>query len=131
MCVDYDEIVIARWLMERGMDPNTKAAVDADSFGGHTALFATVVSQPNYWMNHQGQPQAAPFTQLLLDHGADPNIRASLRKKIHPGYAPRCDTENTYEYRNVTALGWGRQFHAKDFVNELALQLIEARGGRE
>lgn len=131
MCVDYDEIEIARWLLERGMDPNAKAAVDPDGFGGHTALFATVVSQPNYWMNLQHRPQVAPFTQLLLDHGADPNIRASLRKKLHPGYAPRFDTETTYEYRNVTALGWGRQFHAKMFVSEPAMQLIQQSGGDE
>ena len=32
MCVDYDEIEIARWLLERGMDPNAKAAVDARWF---------------------------------------------------------------------------------------------------
>jgi hypothetical protein len=36
MCVDYDELEIARWLIERGMDVDTKAAVDADGFGGHT-----------------------------------------------------------------------------------------------
>ena len=131
MCVDYDEIEIARWLLERGMDPNTKATVDADGFGGHTALFATVVSQPNYWMNRLHQPQVAPFTQLLLDHGADPNVRASLRKKLHPGYEPRFDTETTFEYRNVTPLGWGRQFHAKVFVSEPAMRLIEEHGGVE
>lgn len=127
LCVDYDEIEIARWLLEQGMDPNALAAVDQDKFGGHTALFGTVVSQPNYWMNHMRQQQEAPFTQLLLDHGADPNIRASLRKKLHPGYGPRFDVENTYEYRNVTALEWGRQFHAKMFVSEPALKLIEAK----
>ena len=131
MCADYDEIEIARWLLERGMDPNVKAAVDADGFGGYTPLFATVVSQPNFWMNYLKQPQAAPFTQLLLDHGADPNIRASLRKKLHPGYAPRYDTDTTYEYRNVTPLSWGRQFHAKVFVSAPALHLIEEKGGHE
>ena len=127
LCADYDEIEIARWLLEQGMDPNALATVDSDGFGGHTALFGTVVSQPNFWMNYTHQPQEAPFTQLLLDHGADPNIRASLRKKLHPGYAPRYDTETTYEYRNVTALEWGRQFHAKVFVSEPALKLIEQK----
>jgi ankyrin repeat protein len=131
MCVDYDEIEIARWLLERGMDPNTRAAVDVDGFGGHTALFATIVSQPNFWMNHMRQPQVAPFTQLLLDHGADPNVRASLRKKLHPGYGPRYDVDKTYEYRDVTPLGWGRQFHAKVFVSEPAMRLIEEHGGQE
>jgi hypothetical protein len=130
MCVEYDEIEIARWLLEKGMDPNARAAVDAGGFGGHTALFSTVVSQPNYWMNFKGQPQVAPFTQLLLERGADPNVRASLRKKLHPGYAPRFDTEKTYEYRNVTPLGWGQQFHAKVFVSEPAMRLIEEHGGQ-
>jgi ankyrin repeat protein len=127
LCADYDEIEIARWLLEQGMDPNTRAAVDADGFGGHTALFCTVVSQPNYWMNRSRESQQAPFTQLLLDHGADPTVRASLRKKLHPGYGGRYDVENTYEYRDVTAIEWGRQFHAKEFVSEAALRLIEAK----
>ena len=72
LCVDYDEMEMARWLLERGMDVNATAAVDADGFGGHTALFATVVSQPSFWMNHDATPQVAPFAQLLLDRGADP-----------------------------------------------------------
>jgi hypothetical protein len=127
LCADYDEIEIARWLLEKGMDPNTSADVDADGFGGHTALFCTVVSQPAYWMNRGHHPQQALFTQLLLDYGADPTIRASLRKKLHPGYAGRYDVEKTYEYRNITALEWGRQFHAKEFVSEPALHLIEAK----
>ena len=131
MCVDYDELEIARWLLEQGMDANVKAAVDADGFGGHTALFATVVSQPNFWMNYSRQSQVAPFTELLLAHGADPNIRASLRKKLHPGYGPKYDVETTYEYRDVTPLGWGRQFHAKVFVSEPAMRLIEEHGGVE
>jgi hypothetical protein len=131
MCADYDEIEIARWLLERGMDPNMRAAVDSDGFGGHTALFATIVSQPNYWMNHMREPQVAPFTQLLLDHGADPNVRASLRKRLHPGYEGRFDVDRTYEYRDVTPLGWGRQFHARPFVSEPAMRLIEEHGGRE
>jgi hypothetical protein len=130
LCADYDELEIASWLLERGMDPDVKAAVNADGFGGHTALFGTVVSQPNYWMNRMRQHEA-PFTQLLLDHGANPNVRASLRKRLHPGYGPRYDVETTYEYRNITPLGWGRQFHAKDFVSETALRLIEEHGGVE
>lgn len=131
LCVDYDELEIARWLLERGMDPNVKADVDEDGFGGHTPLFATVVSQPNYRMNQQQKPQLAPFTELLLAHGADPNVRASLRKQLHPGYAPRYDVEKVYEYRNVTALGWGRQFHAKAFVSEPAMRLLEEHGAVE
>ncbi len=127
MCVDYDEIEIARWLLDRGMDVNAKADVDAEGFGGHTALFATVVSQPNFWMNYREMPQEAPFAQLLLEHGADPNARASLRKQLHPGYGE----DTMHEYRNVTPISWGRQFHRKVFVCEPAMRLIAEFGGVE
>ena len=125
MCVDYDELEIARWLLEHGMDVDARAAVDPDGFGGHTALFATVVSQPNFWMNLQRKAQVAPFTQLLLENGADPNVRASLRKELHPGYGE----EGMHEYRDVTPLSWGEQFHRKIFVSEIAMRLIAERGG--
>jgi len=129
LCADYDELEIARWLIEKGMYVNVRAAVDQAGFGGHTALFGTVVSQPNFWMNYRGKEHTAPFAKLLLDHGADPNIRASLRKQLHPGYGPRYDTSRAYEYRDVTALSWGRQFHARVFVSEPAMKLIEEAGG--
>jgi len=129
LCADYDELEIARWLIEKGMHVDIRAAVDGNGFGGHTALFGTVVSQPNFWMNYQGRAATAPFTKLLLDHGANPNIRASLRKQLHPGYGPRYDTSKAYEYRDVTALSGGRQFHARVFVSERALKLIEEAGG--
>jgi hypothetical protein len=126
MCVDYDEMEIARWLLERGMDVDAKAAIDRDGFGGHTALFATVVSQPNFWMNRKGLAQVAPFTQLLLDNGADPNVRASLRKQLHPGY----EDNTMHEYRDVTPLSWGERFHQQIFVSRPAMRLIAERGGR-
>lgn len=127
MCVDYDEAEIARWLLDRGMDPDARAAVDADGFGGHTPLFATVVSQPNFWMNYQKREQVAPFAELLLGRGADPNARASLRKQLHPGYGE----SPLHEYRDVTPLSWGRRFHNPIFVSEPALRLIAEHGGRE
>jgi hypothetical protein len=122
MAVDYDEFEIAEWLLARGMRADAKAAVDEDGFGGHTALFSTVVSQPNFWMNYQGgwahsrKPLEARFTRLLLDHGADPNVRASLRKQLHPGYGP----DTLHEYRDVTPLGWGAA-HNRIFVSEPAM----------
>jgi ankyrin repeat protein len=131
MCADYDEFEIAKWLLERGMSANVPAAIDAEGFGGHTPLFATVVSQPNFWMNLKNRPPAAPFTQLLLAHGADPNARASLRKQLHPGYGPEYDVTRPFEYRDVTPLSWGRRFQAAIFVSRAAMQIIEAHGGHE
>ncbi len=124
LCADYDELEIAEWLIAKGADVNARSAIDANGFGGYTPLFCTVVSQPNFWMNYQGRPQAAPFTELLLRHGADTSVRASLRKRLHPGYGPRYDADNWYEYHDVTASEWGERFHAKVFVSEPALRLI-------
>lgn len=109
------------------MDVDARAAVDADGFGGHTALFATVVSQPNFWANRSGATGDAPFARLLLDRGADPNVRASLRTQLHPGYGP----DWLHEYRDVTPPGWGRRFHDRAFVSDAAMRLIAERGGRE
>jgi len=125
MCADYGEIEIARWLLERGMNADERATVDSEGFGGHTALFAAVVSQANQQPNKLGDPDA-PFTRLLLDHGADPNVRASLRKQRHPGY----EIEGVHVYRDVTPLGWGEQFILRSLVSQAAMRLIAERGGR-
>jgi ankyrin repeat protein len=121
LCVDFDELEIARWLLERGMDVDAKAAVNANGFGGHSPLFGAVVSYPNWWKNYGGRPDDASFTRLLLDHGADPNARASLRKQMGDGMM--------HEYNNVTPLSWGEQFHDKLYVSKRAMQLIADRGG--
>ena len=126
MCVDFDEIEIARWLIDRGADVNAKAEIDADGFGGHTPLFGCVVSQA-YLCRLQGD---AAFAKLLLDHGADPNARASLRKRLR--FVP---DESMHEYREVTPLSWGDRFHGPGspghtWVSKPAMQLIAERGGR-
>ena len=125
MCADYDELGVARWLLDQGMDVNARADVDSDGFGGHTALFNTVVSQPAFWMHHHGGPFEAPFTELFLERGADPNVRASLRKQIHPGYG----ADVMREYRDVTPLSWGERFVFRKLVSEPAMQRIAAHGG--
>jgi len=125
MCVDFDEIEIGRWLIERGADVNAKAEIDADGFGGHTPLFGCVVSQ-SFLCRRQ---QDAEFARSLLDHGADPNARASLRKQLR--FVP--DT-SMHEYRDVTPISWGERFHGPGshghtWVSEPAMRLIAERGG--
>jgi hypothetical protein len=123
----FDELEIAEWLLDRGMDPDARAAIDADGFGGYTALFSTVVSQRNFWVNYgKGQPDEARFTRLLLDRGADPNVRASLRARLEEGHGGG----PLREYRDVTPLGWGEGYHERIFVSRESLRLIEAGGGR-
>ena len=123
ICVEFDEIEIARWLIEHGADVNARAEMDADGFGGHTALFGCVVND-SYLC---GRQRDAAFTRLLLDHGADPNVRASIRKQLH--FVP---DESMHEFRDVTPLAWGEQFHGQryhDWVSKPAMQLIGERGG--
>src|SRR5688572_21885783 len=122
----FDELEIAEWLLDRGMDPDAPAAIDGDGFGGYTALYSTVVSQHNFWVNYgKGQPDEARFTRLLLDRGADPNIRASIRARLEEGHGGG----PLREYRDVTPLSWGERYHAKIFVSRETLRLIETRGG--
>lgn len=126
ICVDFDEIEIACWLIEHGADVNARAEVDAGGFGGHTPLFGCVVSQAYLC----GRQQDAAFARLLLDHGADPNVRASLRKRLR--FVP---DESMHEYRDVTPLSWGERFynpgsHGHTWVSEPAKRLIAERGGR-
>lgn len=127
MCVDFDEIEFARWLLDHGADVNARAALDAEGFGGHTALFGCVVSQAYLC----GRQRDGEFARLLLDHGADPNMRASLRKRLR--FVP---DESMHEYRDVTPLSWGKRFynprsHGHSWVNEQAMRLIAEYGGHD
>lgn len=124
MAIEFDEDEIFDWLIENGADINARSTISENGFGGYTPLFSTVMSQPNFWLNFSGGLGSSRFTERLLELGADTTIRGSIRKKLHPGYAPRYDTENWHEYRDVTALEYGEQFHAKVFVSEPSLQLI-------
>lgn len=120
MCMDFDEWEIACWLIDKGADTNMPARVEADGFGGHSALFNAVVSQANRVRRQDGT-----MARLLLDNGANVNARASIRKAIR-----FTEDESVHEYRAVTPLAYGRAFHAPPWVNESVLRLVEARGGR-
>ena len=117
---------IGEWLIERGMDPDARSAIDAEGFRRlHCAILDRRLTAQLLGQLRQGQPDEARFTRLLLDRRADPNVRASIRQRLeqrHGGGPLR-------EYRDVTPLGCGEQFAAKIFVSHESLRLIEARGG--
>ena len=120
LCVDFDEMEIARWMIGQGADLNVKASIDSEGFGGHTSLFGCVVSQP-YRTNLRTDDS---FARLLLDHGADPNVRASLRKRLR-----FMEDETMHEYHAVTPISWGEKFYDQGWVNRDAMRLIAERGG--
>lgn len=115
--------------------------MDADGFGGHTALFGSVVSQAGFWINYPRvqppTPGDARFTELLLARGADPNLRASIRMRLGEGHGDR----RLREFRDVTPLSWGRRFALEQvpndkqreilFVNAEAMRVLEAHGGHD
>jgi hypothetical protein len=131
VCVEFDELELARWLLAQGMAADQPAAIDDRGFGGHTALFSAVVSYPNFWGNYtggwhyRGPPADSPFARLLLDHGADPNARASLREQL----MDNTKRVGVREHRDLTTLAWGAVFHNRLVVSEPAMRLIAERGG--
>jgi ankyrin repeat protein len=118
LAIEYDDLDMARWLLARGADVNAPAAVDHQGFGGHTPLFHAVVTL--------GRKDGGT-ARMLLDAGADPALRATIRKTlIDMGDA---ELEKPREFCNVTAAEFAEQFVAPGFVSGPAVQLIRSRGG--
>ncbi|MBK7642959.1 MAG: ankyrin repeat domain-containing protein [Planctomycetes bacterium] len=119
LCVDFDEFELAQWMLRHGAESDVRAEVDADGFGGHTPLFGCVVSQS--WRT--GQRRDDTFARLLLDHDADPSVRASLRKRLR-----FVADESLHVYEDVTPHEWGERFHGREWVNSEVLRLLAKRG---
>jgi ankyrin repeat protein len=120
LAVEYDDVGMVRWLIEHGADVNANAALDADGFGGHTPLFHTVVT-----LSGPGDSIA----RLLLQRGANPNVRATFRKQLRD--MGDAEKEKMREFHNVTPLGYARQFQEPSWVNGPALVAIVEWGGTE
>lgn len=116
LAIEFDEVEIFEWLLEQGADPNARAMIDAEGFGGHTPLFNSVVSMPAA----NRRQQDARMTRALLARGASREVRATMRK-----FLDWQETPAWHEARNVTALEWGRGFPERNWVNSVALQVLD------
>jgi ankyrin repeat protein len=121
LALEFDDIDVARWLIERGADVDARAAIDAEGFGGHTPLFHTVVNLASA-MGLNDHSKA----RLLLDHGADPNSRATFRQEYQTHGKATTDA-----HHGVTPLGYARRYSEQRCVNAPALAAIIERGGKE
>ena len=117
MCVDYDEMELAKWLLDHGADPNATVDIDSDGFGGNTPIFGCVVNQ-SFRTNLRTDTK---FAELLIDHGAKTDVRASLKKRMR-----FVDDEDWHEYRSVTPVEWGDRFHEPEWVSTPVLELLRS-----
>jgi ankyrin repeat protein len=121
LALEFDDIDVARWLIERGADVNARAAIDAEGFMGHTPLFHTVINLAS-GMGLNDDSKA----KLLLDHGAYPNARTIFPQEDQThGKAP------TDGPQGVTPVGYARRYSDRRLVNAPALAAIIDRGGTE
>ncbi|MCY3556433.1 MAG: ankyrin repeat domain-containing protein [Gemmatimonadetes bacterium] len=114
MAVEFCDVEMAVWLLERGADVNAPAGTDHEGYGGWTPLFHAMASLhvPRNFTD---------MADLLLEHGADPLLRASLRKPTPEG--------GEYTWRDVTAAEYARRFVYPDLVNQDALRRVTAACG--
>lgn len=114
MAVEFCDVEMAGWLLEQGADVNAPARTDHEGYGGWTPLFHAMASLhvPRNFMD---------MADLLLEHGADPSLHASLRKPTPEG--------GEYTWRDVTAAEYARRFVYPDLVNQDALRRVTAAGG--
>jgi ankyrin repeat protein len=119
LATEYHEAEIARWLIDRGADPNARAAIDAEGFGGHTPLFHTTVTLA---IKTDG------LARVLLQSGADPNARATFRKALR--WEGDAEKERMREFHDVTPIGFARQFQEPAWVNEAAIAALREYGGQ-
>jgi hypothetical protein len=135
LALEFDDIDVARWLIERGADVNARATIDAEGStggssgrdggggggAGHTPLFHTVVNLASGMGLHDDSK-----ARLLLDQGADPNARATFPQEAEfHGNAP------TEALHGVTPVGYARRYPDKPCVNAPALAAVIERGGTE
>jgi ankyrin repeat protein len=116
LAIEYDELDVARWLLAHG------AAVDARALGdaGHSPLFHAVVTQGR---------KAEDAARLLLTHGADPNLRATVRKQLR--YMGDRELERPRTYVGCTPISYARRWAVSRWVNEPAITAVAAAGGAD
>lgn len=117
MAIEYDERDIMKWLVENGADVNAVSSIDEEGFGGHTPLFHTTVT---FIMDDTSK------ATYLLENGADPNHRCSIRK--HLKYVGKRHMADVNEYRGVTPISFAHQWISPT-ISTNAIEVLKKNGG--
>lgn len=96
IAADYNEVEMGRLLLSRGADINARAG----DGNGQSPIFHTVAS----WSAISPNGHCLPFLELLLAHGADLGLRASVRFETFG--ASNCEGQ----VRDVTPLDFALAF---------------------
>ena len=118
LAMEYDERDIMQWLVENGADVNAMSTIDKDGFGGHTPLFHTTVTFI---------PEDTSKAVFLLENGANPNHRCSLRKQLK--YTDKRHMEDIHEYKDVTPISFAGQWQGGQNKSIETLKLLKKFGG--
>ena len=116
LALEFEDLETATWLLDHGADPNGRTGIDAEGYGGLTPLFYAVVS-----IGGGGSDKV----RLLLDRGADPNLRATFRKQLVDMGDP--EKERMTMFRDVTAAEYARGYVEPSWVCEEGLELLDKR----
>ncbi|MGV3615498.1 MAG: ankyrin repeat domain-containing protein [Fimbriimonas sp.] len=111
MAVDWCDVTAVRWLLARGADPNARAIPDADGFNDHPPLFHAVLTFG---------PRTDQLARILVGAGADPGMRASLRRSL-----PDFEVEEL-AMRNATAAEVGAADIPDYIRNWAAVRYLES-----
>lgn len=118
LAIEYDERNIMHWLIENGADVNAESSIDEDGFGGHTPLFHTTVtfikedtSKANY----------------LLENGANPNHRCSIRKRLK--YMGKRHMTDVNQYMDVTPISFADQWIGNPTISVETVKVLKKNGG--
>lgn len=102
VAAEYGNLEAARLLLARGADVNAPALINPEGIGGQTPIFHAVTQYDDYGL---------PVARLLLEHGADRNIRVKL-----PG-----DYERPGEIVECTPLEYALRFGGEPDRTTVAL----------
>ncbi len=96
LAIEYDDIDVARWLIERGADVNAKAAMTLMGSADTRRCSTRSSRSPRRTIRRPGCSWS----------GADPNARATIRKQLRDMGDP--EKERMREFHNVTPIGYAR-----------------------